>query len=507
MLKRDQYRTPGFTIVELLIVIVVIAILAAITIISYNGISNRAKQSAAASAAQQAAKKVLNYSTDNAEQFPADLPLAGVKNDANTTFEYTFDNGSKSYCITATFQGVSYYVSNTAANPTPGVCSGHSGGVNGPWTGIAAGSEQTCGINSGKAYCWGYGSEGRLGNGSTANSNIPTQVTSTGVLAGKTLTAISSGLGHTCVIASGQAYCWGRNNSGQLGNSTSSNSLVPVAVDTSGVLAGKTVTSISAGTYFTCAVASGQAYCWGENTYGRLGNNSTTSSTVPVAVDTSGVLAGRTVTAVAAGAGSHACAAADGLAFCWGRGLYGRLGDGTTTTYYTPIAVTTGGVMGGKSVTAVSAHGSHSCSVASGQAICWGMNGTYGAMGVNDTANAAYVNPTAALTTGVLSGKIITDIAAGYEGVCVVASGQPVCWGSNAYGQVGNNSASTAFAPVAVDTTGVLSGKTVSKISQGWYQTCALAHGEVYCWGGGTYGQLGNNTTANSPIPVKVTNP
>lgn len=122
-------RTVGFTIVELLIVVVVIAILAAITIVAYNGVANRAKQSAASSAASQAAKKVLSYATDNAEQYPSTLAAAGVTNSGSTTYEYSFDNTAKTYCVTATFQSVSYYISNTVNKATAGLCSGHTGGA------------------------------------------------------------------------------------------------------------------------------------------------------------------------------------------------------------------------------------------------------------------------------------------------------------------------------------------------------------------------------------------
>lgn len=125
---KNARATSAFTIVELLIVIVVIAILATITIVSYNGISLRAKQSAAATAAQQAAKKVMNYATINTDQYPTFLTDAGVSGDSSTNFEYTFDNTAKTYCITATYQGVSYYVSNIVTLPTAGLCSGHTGG-------------------------------------------------------------------------------------------------------------------------------------------------------------------------------------------------------------------------------------------------------------------------------------------------------------------------------------------------------------------------------------------
>lgn len=116
----------GFTIVELLIVVVVIAILAAITIVAYNGITNRAKNSAASTAAEQAAKKVMTYAVTNSDNYPASLSDVGVS-DGSTTYQYRVDNTAnpKTFCITATMQNVSYWVSNAAATPTVGVCAGH----------------------------------------------------------------------------------------------------------------------------------------------------------------------------------------------------------------------------------------------------------------------------------------------------------------------------------------------------------------------------------------------
>ena len=146
---------------------------------------------------------------------------------------------------------------------------------------------RACAISlSNRAYCWGSGSSGQLGNNSTTNSSSPVAVNTTGVLAGKTIKQISAGSFHTCAIASdNKAYCWGSGTSGQLGNNLYTNSSIPVAVNTTGVLAGKTIKQISNGSSHTCAIASDdKAYCWGSGSFGALGNNSAANSSVPVRV-------------------------------------------------------------------------------------------------------------------------------------------------------------------------------------------------------------------------------
>ena len=151
---------------------------------------------------------------------------------------------------------------------------------------LSTSNDNTCAIASdNKIYCWGYNNFGQLGNGTTTNSSVPVAVNTSGVLAGKTIKQVSSGSYHSCAIASDdKVYCWGLNNFGQLGNGTTTNSSVPVAVNTSGVLAGKTIKQVSSGSY-SCAIASDdRMYCWGLNRFGQLGNGTTTNSSVPVAV-------------------------------------------------------------------------------------------------------------------------------------------------------------------------------------------------------------------------------
>ncbi|MBP9489374.1 hypothetical protein KBE88_01255, partial [Candidatus Saccharibacteria bacterium] len=147
---------------------------------------------------------------------------------------------------------------------------------------------------------------------------------------GKTISQISAGSGHSLALDSeGQIYAWGYNDYGQLGNGDTTSSNTPVKVDASGVLAGKTISQISAGGAHSLALDSeGQIYAWGYNDYGQLGNGDTTSSNTPVKVDASGVLAGKTISQISAG-GAHSLALdSEGQIYAWGYNDYGQLGNG-----------------------------------------------------------------------------------------------------------------------------------------------------------------------------------
>ncbi len=129
------HKRQGFTIVELLIVVVVIAILAAITIVAYNGIQDRTKQSVAQNSAAQMNKKVLSYAVENADLYPSDEDTlltyantqdgSGQSASASSAYQYTASADRKSFCLTTTTRGLSYYVSNTSSIPTRGACAGH----------------------------------------------------------------------------------------------------------------------------------------------------------------------------------------------------------------------------------------------------------------------------------------------------------------------------------------------------------------------------------------------
>lgn len=138
---------------------------------------------------------------------------------------------------------------------------------------------------------WGDNVKGQLGDGSTTNSHVPVATGSAGAFAGKPVTQIAAGDTHACTVVDSRAYCWGNNFDGQLGNNTTVDSDLPVAVNTSGALSGKDVTQVAAGDTFSCAIADTKAYCWGADEPNK----------VPVPVDTSGVLPGKDVVQVASG--------------------------------------------------------------------------------------------------------------------------------------------------------------------------------------------------------------
>lgn len=212
---------------------------------------------------------------------------------------------------------------------------------------VSANNGRTCAVNSlGVAACWGRnGYEGALGDGTTKNRSVPTAVATAGTpLDGATVTDIATGLFHTCAATStGTAACWGSNSSGMLGDGTTTNRLTAVAVATSGtVLDGERVVEVAAGGSHTCALAaSGSVACWGYDGVGQLGNGlPVTEHHTPTPIVVAGtVLEGETVGHIS-GQGSHVCAEVSPWTIaCWGENSWGQIGDGTTVHRPLPTSV------------------------------------------------------------------------------------------------------------------------------------------------------------------------
>lgn len=357
-----------------------------------------------------------------------------------------------------------------------------------------------------RPMAWGSGIWGTLGNGSTFSNPLPVDVNLTGTLSEKFVVSAAVGASHSLALCSdGTIASWGDNAFGQLGDNTNTQRLTPVAVNTSGALSGRTVIAIAVGGQHTLALCSdGTLASWGDNGFGQLGDNTTTQRKSPVAVSTVGVLSGRSVVAVAAGQYHSLALCSDGTVVAWGANFHGQIGDGTTVQRKVPVAIN--GTLSGKTVIALCAGQFHNLALCSDGALAaWGANFT-GELGDNTTTQRNA--PVAVITGGTpLAGRTVIALAAGGFGhsLALCSDGTLAAWGLNSNGQLGDNSTTQRNVPVAVYTAGALTGMTVVEISAGSSHSLArCSDGTAFAWGGNNNGELGNNAFSGSQVPVAV---
>jgi alpha-tubulin suppressor-like RCC1 family protein len=192
---------------------------------------------------------------------------------------------------------------------------------------ISATDTNACALlSSGIVECWGNNAQGELGDGSTTNSSVPVQVSDL-----SDVTSISTGLDSTCALLStGSISCWG-SNLGEGAYGSTIDSSTPVAFTNVA-----NVSQLSNGSDVTCMLASGTAECFGEDPYGELGDGATSALGSRTPVSVSGL---SNVSEISAG-NFEACALlTTGEAYCWGDNQYGELGNGTTADFSIPVEV------------------------------------------------------------------------------------------------------------------------------------------------------------------------
>lgn len=296
---------------------------------------------------------------------------------------------------------------------------------------LRAGEHHNCAITStGASYCWGWNGNGQLGDGSFTNRRTPT------LIPGMTFYVIEPGGQHTCgFTAAGVGYCWGANSFGQLGDDAGAvgvNESSPVAM-----AGGYRFSAMSAGTHHTCGrITTGRIVCWGVNTYGQIGDNSTTNRLAPVAVS-----GDRSFADVGTGV-LHSCGLqADGVAYCWGYNFFGQLGDGTTVNRWLPTIVLTQTRFG-----FLGEGGSHNCGIDNTTAragFCWGFN-THGQLGIGTQAEPA-------TPTEVSGTQSWASISGRDFHTCALTPEQAAyCWGRNDAGQLGDATLTPRTTPTRV---------------------------------------------------------
>jgi alpha-tubulin suppressor-like RCC1 family protein len=335
---------------------------------------------------------------------------------------------------------------------------------------------------NGRAWGWGYNGNGRIGDNSTTQKNSPVSVLG----AVKTFCKISAGVGHSGAIdKNGRVWCWGRNGQGQLGDNSITSRLTPVSI----LGAAKTFCKISMGGDFSLAIdKNGRAWGWGYNGQGRLGDNSTTSRLTPVSV--AGAV--KTFCEIVAGAFFGLALEKNGSVWGWGDNINGLIGAATISKN-TPVSV----LGAAKTFCKIAIGGNTHIMIIdkNGRAWGWGYNGS-GRLGDNST--------TSRLTPVSVAGAVKTfcEIAEAQQYTLAIdKNGRAWGWGNNSSGQLGNNSITSQLTPVSV----LGAVKTFCKIAAGADNSLAIdKNGRAWSWGTNTNGQLGNNSTVSQRTPVSV---
>jgi alpha-tubulin suppressor-like RCC1 family protein len=340
----------------------------------------------------------------------------------------------------------------------------------------------------GSLRAWGLNDFGQLGNDTTIGSDRPVKVQ---LPAGARVTSMRAGCGHTLALTTtGRVLAWGDNLDGKLGDGTTTSSLTPVRVK---LPAGTKVKAIRAGCDHSLALTTkGHVLAWGFNAQGELGDGTTTSSDTPVRVK---LPKGTRVKAISAGDYHSLAFTGNGRLYAWGFNGEGALGDGTTTDADTPVRVK---LPTGTKVTLTAAGLGHSLArTSTGRVLAWGDN-TAGALG-NGTTTSSLTPVRVKLPTGT---KVRALFAGCGQSLARTAKGHVLAWGDNGDGELGNGTTTDSDTPVRVK---LPAGTKVIAVAAGCRHNLALtAKGHVLAWGLNSDGELGNGTTTNSDLPVRV---
>ena len=354
-------------------------------------------------------------------------------------------------------------------------------------TALAAGDQHACAVTAAGTVCWGYNHYGQLGDGTTEDHFAPAPIAG-----GLELRSLAAGRYFTCGLAAeGRVWCWGDNSRGQLGDGTRDSRPEPVAAATD-----TRFDSIVAGQLHVCGVTTaGDVWCWGAYASGQLGTAAGADQLVPAPSAPEPAL-----DRLALGGHTHSCGlTAEGAAYCWGNNTFGQLGDGQQTN---AAQASPRPVAGGHVFTELVLGQQHTCGLASdGAAWCWGSNRD-GQLGTGGGGSSGQV-PESLEPIAVVGGHAFVALTGGGLHTCGVdREGAAWCWGANPDGRVGDGQrGETVLEPTAV--AGAL---RFDVLRGGEEYTCGITDaGAVHCWGSNRVGWVGDGTTEPrlEPVPVR----
>jgi len=351
------------------------------------------------------------------------------------------------------------------------------------WSSISCGTSHVASVKTdGTLWVWGLGTSGQLGDNTATSKSSPIQT----ITFGSTWSKVSAGYTHTGAIKTdGTAWTWGLGTSGQLGDATIVSKSSPVQV----TVYAENWSSVAVGGQHTAVIKTdGTLWCWGRNFEGQLGDNTITHKSSPVQT----VTFGTNWSKVACGGFHTAVIKTDGTLWTWGQNTSGQLGDNTLTNKSSPVQVfgfanTWSSVAGGANNTAAIK--------TDGTLWTWGYN-AYGALGDNTTVPRSY--PVQPVTGGTNWSKVACG---NYHTAAIKTDGTLWNWGSNAYGQLGDNTKIHRSSPIQV----VGFATNWSSVSCGYFFTAAIkTDGTLWTWGRNSEGVLGDNTTIHRSSPIQT---
>ncbi|MGH7270876.1 MAG: RCC1 domain-containing protein, partial [Polyangiaceae bacterium] len=356
---------------------------------------------------------------------------------------------------------------------------------------LALGTNVSCLVSGGVAKCWGSNSTGMLGDGTTTDRSRPTAVVGLGPV-----TFVSPRQSYTCaLLASGAIDCWGSGSHGSLGDGTTSDSATPVGV--LGITSAVGLATGPVGSHSCAILVNSEVSCWGLDSSYQLvsGDLRAVDATQPVVGELTGAMK------VVVGS-DHTCGLRpDGFVLCGGGNGHSETGGGIGATGSNFAGAHLEPYLG--SSVDIAAGYNYTCVVLTdGTAECWG-DDSYSELGdgrLVGSADGGGIAPQA-WPTQVVGLSNAVKIVAGVMHTCaLLADGTVSCWGTNAYGQIGDGRIGERVGPTPVVG---LSG--VKQIAVGWMHTCALLEDEsVECWGDNTFGELGDGTTTSRLVPTRV---
>jgi alpha-tubulin suppressor-like RCC1 family protein len=408
--------------------------------------------------------------------------------------------------------------------------------------------------DDGIVYGFGYNNKGQLGDNSIVDKSRQIKVLK-GAYNGTTylgdnpnnpIISFSIGYSHTVVLAAdGTVYTFGENTYGQLGDNTTIQRNIPIKV-LKGIYNGTTnlgdnlsnpIISVSSGTFHSTALAAdGTIYTFGQNTYGQLGDNTTNNRTLPVKV-LKGTYSGTTflgdnpnnpIVKLAGGGFHNLVLAADGLVYGFGWNVNSQLGDNSSVQRNIPVKVLKGiytgttflGDNANNPIISIATGYKHSMALAADGSIYAFGDNAYGQIGDNTkTQRNTPVKVLKGAYTGTtfigdnINNPIVAVSGGEYHSIALAADGTVYTYGYNVNGQLGDNTTNDKAIPIKVikghyNGAAYLGDNATNRIisvSTGYFQSIVIAaDGTVYTFGFNTYGQLGDNSNSNKYTPVKV---